>query len=65
MSPLATEWQEAPEAADVIPPTSGSDSVAKWFAQKFPKLGAEFGDAVLEEPDKHGKQIVSVFASRS
>jgi len=37
---------------------SGFDSVAKWFAQKFPKLPDEFGDAVLEEPDKEGKQIV-------
>ena len=36
-----------------------SDSVARWFARKFPKLPAEFGEAVLEEPDKDGRQIVS------
>jgi len=35
-----------------------SRSVAHWFAHKFPKLPDEFGDAVLEEPDKHGRQIV-------
>jgi hypothetical protein len=35
-----------------------SGAVAKWFADKFPQLPAEFGDAVLEEPDKNGKLIV-------
>jgi hypothetical protein len=35
-----------------------SASVAKWFAEKFPQLPAEFGQAVLEEPDKEGRQIV-------
>ena len=44
--------------SDVIPPVSGSDSVAKWFACNFPKLPDEFGDAVLEEP-KNGRLIVS------
>jgi len=59
MSGLATEWQEAPEVADdFIPPARGSASVAEWFAQKFPRLPHEFGDAVLEEPDKNGKLIV-------
>ena len=36
----------------------GSPSVAKWFAKKFPKLPKEFGDAVLEELNKQGKQVV-------
>jgi P4 family phage/plasmid primase-like protien len=60
MKGLATKWEEVPETgADVIPPVSGSDSVAKWFATKFPKLPDLFGDAVLEEPDKSGRLIVS------
>jgi putative DNA primase/helicase len=33
-------------------------SAAQWFAEKFPQLPSEFGDAVLEEPDKNGKLIV-------
>jgi hypothetical protein len=32
--------------------------VAQWFAQKFPKLPDEFGDSVLEEPDKNGRLVV-------
>jgi P4 family phage/plasmid primase-like protien len=62
MSLLATEWKELPPgAADVTPIQTaaiGSGSVAQWFSQKFPKLPDEFGDAVLEEPDKQGKQVV-------
>ena len=33
-------------------------SVARWFADKFPQLPAEFGDAVLEETDKDGRETV-------
>jgi len=33
-------------------------SVAAWFAWKFPKLPAKFGDAVLEEAGEDGRQIV-------
>jgi hypothetical protein len=61
MTALATDWKELPSVADATPTqAAGIDggSVAQWFAQKFPRLPDEFGDAVLEEPDRHGKQIV-------
>jgi putative DNA primase/helicase len=47
--------------ADEIQTTAeiGSYSVAQWFAQRFPKLPDEFGDAVLEEPDNTGRLLVS------
>ena len=61
MTALATDWKELPGVADAkSTQAAGIDvgSVAQWFAQKFPRLPDEFGDAVLEEPDKYGKQIV-------
>jgi hypothetical protein len=62
MSALATEWKELPSGAEDVTPIQstviGSGSVAQWFSLKFPQLPAEFGDAVLEEPDKQGKQVV-------
>lgn len=33
-------------------------SVSQWFATKYPQLPAEFGEAVLEEPDRSGRKIV-------
>ena len=61
--PLAGTWK-ADEIPDVDALKSGTQdaapgSVAQWFAEKFPQLPAEFGDAVLEEPNKDGRQIVS------
>ena len=57
---LATGWEEPPESeAGVIPVAANSGPVAQWFAQKFPKLPAEFGDAVLKEPDRSGQLVVS------
>jgi putative DNA primase/helicase len=57
---LATGWEEPPESeAGVIPVAANSGPVAQWFAQKFPKLPAEFGDAVLEEADRSGQLVVS------
>lgn len=39
-------------------PVNAAGSVAQWFAEKFPQLPGEFGDAVLEEPDKSGRMVV-------
>src|SRR4029453_685058 len=47
---------EMAQPEEAKPPSIGP--VAKWFAGRFPKLPDEFGAAVLEEPDRHGKQIV-------
>jgi P4 family phage/plasmid primase-like protien len=66
MSPLATDWPELPKSGTKETQTvkkirikrANLASVAQWFAQKFPKLPDEFGDAVLEEPDKNGRLIV-------
>ena len=62
MTALATDWKELPSVADATPTQAARievGPVAQWFAQKFPKLPNEFGDAVLEEPDRQGKHIVS------
>lgn len=44
------EWlnikPERPDGASITP--------ALWFAEKFPSLAGEFGDAILEETDKNG-----------
>ena len=39
-------------------PDIHTGSVRQWFAKKFPLLPSEFGDAVLEEYDKHKRLIV-------
>jgi putative DNA primase/helicase len=55
----ADDLLAATSAQAVISATADtSGSVLQWFAEKFPQLPAEFGDAVLEEPDKSGRMIV-------